>query len=1160
MTLQLNLDTRRDAFAVTLDLDEAGPLVPLIVFEAPDDLRRAAALSLVSLEARASHRAAGWADGEQLSERITLQPRGRAVLAVSRDWLAERVAVLRAHGDAQAAAIVELPFSTILELPRAPRASGRRIARITVTAGASQPVVSLEAGTIEIDDLPASVADRLAIVSVVIPEDIVFESNRSLVLETICAGLPGQALSLDIVEAPPGAVRLDRLAPSAVGARHRLAIERPEAAGGQRLRLGLRLERQALLGALDGLLAAAGSGTATLRLDLRATGWGDGSAAARPGEPDRRFLIAPPPATVNLARGDDGSALLAIADATYVASFGGETHVTATEPLRFEFEPEAANEPVRFSGLKVGLLRWPLGRTGTVEVEAEATIAGEMLLEPLVDLTPRIEREGGRTRHAQALMPLSGTIRRLTGLVRAGRPPRDGDACLKVTLSGAGRRLLTATVPIRLDRAVHRQPICIDLGASAISIWAGPARGEAQAFDLKPLPIGAWLAAHVDPAHDEAAAIDGEAAMLIPSHVGLDPSNNLRSDHAPHALRFPAMIGPGREAARSRMAHFGRRYDVSVPAPPPAMRGRAARRVAGLKQALAGGRPLLALAEPVNRYDAATGKVSAVSAVEVAPLVADVLDELVDLYVMRLCPEADGEAVRDPPPVAPRIIVTCPSGIAGEVEARYGAALGLFAQRLERLYPGVSAFADAAVALPEAVAAARYAADLLAPEIAGAPGEPAFLVTLDIGASTSDVAVARVTTQAGRLQRFEALTTFGIPAGGEAIDAALAGLITPLVDRLVAGGGWLPAYEAADLARALASDEIGCVGAQQWFGSALRRGKAALCEALLAVGGAYAWAAEGPTLDILLASCGPDGVWRGLCRPGGSAAPDGQRLGEHAEAIVALDAEGGRRLMLKLGRRALEGESDAARRLARTVASLGVNLQRMARAAVPTGAVRPKVHVVPTGRGALWPPLFEALAGEAARGRDAFPLQRPLAPTVMKKAVVAGAALLAGQTGGAAGRAALRCPLGIAVMGAHLAEGADGSLRTGAVAERVLYLGFGMAGGDRSFAAEEADAPSLAGRADLGQRFQFVRAAPGLDPQGRMLSELRLLLGHQDPVAPLEGEASVEARAERIDRFGICELESRTTGPDRRRVTITARDRDWQGVWEIEGDRVARIA
>jgi hypothetical protein len=1162
MTANLNLDTRRDAFGLTIDLNEAGPLIPIVVFDAPDDLRQPARLSLVSLEARASHRAAGWSDGKGLSEDTTLEPKGRATLAVSRDWLAERIALLRSQGEG-AAAVVELPFSTILHLPRAPRASVRRLARIAVAAGASKPAVALHPATIDLDALPSAEADTFATMLIDIPSDIGLEANRSLVVETSCAGMPGESLSIEAEDAVPGEVSVRRLSSTAAAAaRHLVSIERPEEVAGRRLMLALKLDRESLIGSVDRLLAASRGGPASLRVAAKVMGWGETGAAPPPGEPDRRFALAPPAVAATVASGGGGGLLIAIGEAAHAASLDGDEGVVTGPPVRFEADPEAAGAVVSHPGLAVAILRWPLGRTGSVKIEAEGHIGAETIGELGATLTPDIEETSG-VRRGRTVLSLRQITAWLAGLVRSGRGLKDGEGTIHVALSSGGRPLLRATMPIELRRAVHRMPICIDLGASAISIWAGQARSAAQAFDLRPLPVGSWLAANVDPAHEEAGTLDGEAAVLIPSHIGLDPANNLRSDHAPHALRTPAQIGPGREAAKARMAHFGRRYDVSVPAPPPTKRGRpAGRRIAGLKHALATGRQTIALPEPVHRYDAAAGKLTSTSLVEVAPLAADVLDELVDLYAMRLCPDERGAEAGDPAAVAPRVVVTCPSGIGGEVEARYGAALGLFASRLDRLFPGASAFRDAAIALPEAVAAARYAAELLAPQMTAAAGEPLYLAALDLGASTSDVAVARVATLGGRLQRFEALSTFGLPAGGDAIDRALAGIVAPLVDGLAAGPGaaWTPSFEAADLSRALASDELSCAGAQQWFWSALRRAKAGLSEALLAREGPYRWPREaGPTLDIMLAGSGPDGLWRGLLQPA-SASPVGeQKLAEHAHAIIEPQEDGGARLVLRLGRPALEGSSEAADALARASAVLGAHLQRMARAAVPAGEKRPKVFVVPTGRAALWPPLFEALAEEAARGRDMFPLQRPLAPAVMKKAVVAGAALLSAQSAEAAQHSASRCPLAIAVTGTHLAEGPDGSLRTGSVAERVFYLSFGIDGGDRTFSAEEAESVSLGGRADLGQRFQFVRAAPGLDPAGRMLGELRRVLGHQDPVAPLEGDTTVEARAERIDRFGVCEVESLAAGSDRRRVTITARDRDWSGIWEIEGGRVARI-
>jgi hypothetical protein len=1167
MTAHLNLDTRRDAIALTVDLNDASELIPLVIFDAPDDLRAPAKLSLVSLEARTSHRAAGWRNGGgELSEEVQIDPKGQATLAISREWLAERVAVLRAQGAGETAAIVDMPFSTILHLPRAPRASARRMARISVTASASRPAVTLKPETLDLDNLPLENADCVARIAIEIPQDIIFEANRSLIVETTCAGLPGENLAIEVSGATEAEVSVRRIAaPSGISARHLVTIERADELAGHTLALDLTLDRQALLGVIDRLLEESQGKPAQLRISARISGWGDGGAAAANGEaPDRRFVLSPPAVVATAGSQDAHKLLIAIGDSTHAVSFeDGEASAVEAAALVFEADPEAASEIVRYGGLKLGILRWPLGRVGSVEITAETRVGDITIAEPSVRLTPNIDREKGQSRQAHTLLPLRNTITRLAQIVRSGEMPGPELVRLRLTVANGGRRLVEADVPIRLARAVHRMPVCIDLGASAISIWSGPPRGADQAFDMKPLAMGAWLAANVDPSHEEARTLDGDAAVLIPSHISLDPANSLRSDHAPFTLRDPLQIGSGREAARARMEAFGRRYDVSVPGPPPVARSRTgSRRLSGLKHALSTGQQTLQMAEPVNRFDPASGKVTTTSIIDVPPLVADVLDELMDLYVMRLGHDGRGHEAGEPPPVAPRVVVTCPSGIGGEVQARYAAALDIFARRLDRLFPGASSFADAALPLPEAVAAARYAADVLAPEMTATAGEPLYLLTLDLGASTSDVAVSRVTVQAGRLQKFDTIATFGIPAGGNAIDEALTRLIAPLIDGMLAASdsGWSPAFDAPTLGRALASDEVSCINAQQWFHAALRQGKAALTDALLAAPPPYRWAADGPAFDIVLAAKGAEGPWRGLCQPTGIAAEGERALAPHAHLSVETDKEGVTRLILRLARPALEGDSEAARALDRVVRVLGVHLQRMARSVVPAGAKRPRVYVAPTGRAALWPPLFEALANEAESGRDGFPLKRPFTPAIMKKAVVAGAALLSGPGDSGSMGVAMPCPLGLAVLGTHLSEQADGALRTGVVAERVFYLSFGLKGGDRIFSADDGEAPSLAARADLGQRFQFVRAAPGLDPKGQMLSELREVLGHQDPMVLLEGDIMADARAERIDRFGICEITSMATGADSRRVSISARDRAWEGVWQIDGDRVMRVS
>ena len=508
MILQLNLDTRRDTIGLTIDLNEADPLIPLVIFDAPDELRQPARLSLVSLEARASHRAAGWVSGQTLNEDVTLEPKGQAVLAVSRDWLAERVALLRAQGGGASEAVVELPFSTILHLPRAPKASARRLGRISVTAGASKPAVALQPASLDLDALATSGSDRIGTLLVEIPPDIVLESDPSLIIETSCLGFQSGSLTIEADDEAQGLVAIRRVSadlPNA--ARHRIVIERAEEMAGQRLSLAVKLGREALLGQIDRLLAEARGRAPSLRLGAKVMGWGDEAPAAD--RPDRRFLLTPAAVQATIESRGDQPVLVALGDLTHAARLDGEGETVAAPGLAFESDPEAATETVRHPGLKLSILRWPLGRAEGLEIAAEATIDGVAVSEPSVSIRPGIERDQGLSRQAQTLLPLRATISRLSEIVRTGRSPRPGDASLAVTLSSGGRRVLRVEMPIAVQRAVRRMPICIDLGASAISVWAGPPRAAHESFDLRPLPIGSWLSANVDPSHEEAGTLDG---------------------------------------------------------------------------------------------------------------------------------------------------------------------------------------------------------------------------------------------------------------------------------------------------------------------------------------------------------------------------------------------------------------------------------------------------------------------------------------------------------------------------------------------------------------------------------------------------------------------------------------------------------------------------
>ncbi len=1170
MIQSFNLDTRRDVLSTAADLNDAGELIPLVAFDAPDDLRAPAKLSLVAMgEARASAADFGWQTGAAIGSDIELAPGGRATLAVNRAWLSERVAVLRSLGGAEGLARVDLPFSTILALPRAPRASQKRILRVTVAASAGKPTARVVREPLDIDSLAAAGSDLIGRVEIDVPTDIVFEQNRSLVIDIGCAGFPPEAISISAQPGQSQRISVREAQPAAGAARSIVSIDDPMDMAGQLIRLAVRLQRTALLTAVDRLLADGQGTPAPLRLTARIAGWGDGSQAAAGDAPDRRFVLQLPLTHVPVTQSSAGRLLVSLGDSVIAAALEPEADAAPeaeASAVAIDLDPEDAEAPISFDGLKFALLRWPLGRAGAVEVRCATAVAGQTVVEPSVTLTPSIDRREGLTRQAQSLLPFRALVTRLSQLANARVvTSATNDILMTIELSFEGRRFLSVKAPVTIRRCMHRLPICIDLGASATSVWAGRPHAPGQSFDMKPLAIGSWLAAQVDPDHEEALSVEGEAAILIPSHVSLDPLNHLRSDHAPQTLPDIALIGPDRERVRARLRYFNRRYDVSVPAPPPIARSRSTtRRITGIKRALATGQLTLTLPDPVNRFDEADGRVTQTSVLDVAPLAADIIDEIIDLYVMRLGPESNHQDLLDPAPVVPRIVMTCPSGIGSEIATRYALVLDILKRRLERLFPGASAFEDATEVLPEAIAAARYTAELLKPQLADTR-EPVMLVTLDLGGSTSDAAVTEITAVAGRVDRFQPLTTFGLPIGGGAIDDALKTIICHHADALAARGGWSAAGSALGIARAVASQETSAIPLQQWLSATLQRGKTGLAEQIAAAAhrnsADYAWTdgPDAPPLRIVLAQEEPGG-WQGLLRPDRDAADGTIELADGVKALVEGEA-GRRRLVLELTRAAVNDErTPGVLRLRNVTTALGRTLQRMARAAVPRGTRRPTVMVVPTGRAALWPPLFEMLAGETRAARDVFPFARPLEPATMKKAVVAGAALLTGGGAGAAARTpSLSCPVGIAVSGSHLTEAADGTLRTGAVAERVYYLTFGVGDGDRTFAAEDGESPSLAARVNLGQRFQLVRAVPGLDPMGQTLSQLRDVLGHENPMILLDGDVTVDARAERLDRFGVCELESVADGQGRRKVTITARDRNWQASWLIEGDRASRL-
>lgn len=1171
-----NLETRLASFGATIALDRSDALIGVLAFEAPEDMVKAVTVSLVShAPSLSSGIDIGWLQGEQLLDKAAIRAGERLTLGLRRDALMRAVANHRQHDDLDSDPSLEIAFSTIVETAAGTRVSPRRILKVAVLAGASQPGWRIEPAEIDLDALAAGKTVAVSQIAIDVPRDIVLEARRGLMIEASCFGLKAQHLSLAIAVPMDHSVSLRRYPETGASTcRHLLWLADAPALAGQEIRLDVALARDAVLDFVDETVQANARAALQIRLTAKLAGWyaqdGTGNDPDGPGAPWSTALEA---RSVPIRSQNRGEIVLSVAGSHVPCPLGETTRVTLDGGLQAEVDPDDESSIVRCEGLVVDLRRWPLTRTAPLTVAVTSRIGEDEIAEPDTPLQLEIVRDGDSGRRGRAIVPMQQLTTTLSRLVRTSGPNvLRGPITVSATVTAGdddGRPLLAASLPLRYSRRVHRLPICIDLGASATSIWSGAPRAAGRATQIKPLPLGSWLSRHVDPGHGEAGLQDGGSSPLIPSQVGLDSGNHLRADHAPHSLTDLTLIGADRGTVTRRLKAYARRYDVSAPAPPP-LPGLPAggKRIDSLKHALTSGAVSLTLPEQVHRYDAGSDRVVATNTVEIAPLVADVLDELVDLYVLRLGEDRLRVEDQAPPPIVPRILVSCPSGIADEVTSRYRAALELFTQRLERLYPGATSFPDTAVTVPEAVAAARYVASL--PEVRAAvpdQGE-ALLVTLDIGGGTSDVALARLARDGDRLTN-QTLATFGLPLGGDLIDEALAEIVAGLIDRAMAGqdAHWQPAFAEASLARAAQRQDAAALAARAWLRKALKQAKAGLTAGLCARAdagdGAYRWDAdaEDETLDVVLAEIRRDGDDAGLFVAQGepalaaTALPDGLRL--------VLDPAGRdevRRLVLRIGRRAIEaGGGAASQRLTEIAAVLGGMLPRMARAAGPNPLQRPSVVMVPTGRAALWPPIFEAIAREARASHAAFPFARPFAPAEMKKAVIAGAAILGIEGDLAASTVLHPNPLGIAAMAVQMRDLGATGLRTEFAAERIHYLGYDMGSGARLHAEHDAAAPSLGGRANLGRRFQFVRTIPGLDPQGKALSRLRPLLGGQDPMVVLEGDSIVEAHREGLDAFGPCEIVSEVLSPTSRKVTVLAANEGWEACWRIEHDRVSRI-
>lgn len=713
---------------------------------------------------------------------------------------------------------------------------------------------------------------------------------------------------------------------------------------------------------------------------------------------------------------------------------------------------------------------------------------------------------------------------------------------LTVELAAGGTPLAVIDIPLHVEDVARRWPLVVDLGTSSTAIWVGAAERRLEPGDehLRALALGEWLE-RIDPIHDESRLVTGaRQATLLPGHVGLSSSEHLRARYHPASLGDLTFAGDEPDAVAARLAHFGRRYDVSVPFPQSfQVPNHCDEIVFDLKQHVMRNQTTIRLAKGVAEW--VDGALRETRVLDVKALLADYFDELFKFHVARaLLPRVglDGEDLSEVIDAA-RVIVTHPCGIGREQAHAYRASLGRFA-RAELTAPTEAARRPASrsdvLLIPESYAAARHALRDLPVEAE----ESAFgLVAIDVGAGTTDITIARVRPGSNQRRALEPVAHFGVPMAGDLIDDVLMERLTAWISAALEAPELAAGFEMAQTG-ALSLDDVSMLydtnnrrRLKLWARRELKIAKARLSQRLgisdTRSDEPYRWrAAPGagraaPPLRLRLYETA---TRTGLVRPKAAAKSAPARLDVTVEPLdgvqvritsVPADEQEAPGLFAEVSADAFaldarvaawESGRGFAARLADVMMGLGEDLP-----AIALGEARRRLGDVPirvavSGRGALWPPLFERIAAtvqEADRselgrptGRFRLTALRPASPTLMKRAVIVGASLLV-EDGLAADHAeAVENPLAIVELDAS-AEAADApdlvALTRRAVA--IRYLDVSDTGTARFEFRPEG-------------RFQLVRAIPGLDDE--RLKRLARLPGSGGACTiPLIGRALFEA-------------------------------------------------
>ncbi|MDH6269465.1 hypothetical protein M2360_004893 [Rhizobium sp. SG_E_25_P2] len=549
---------------------------------------------------------------------------------------------------------------------------------------------------------------------------------------------------------------------------------------------------------------------------------------------------------------------------------------------------------------------------------------------------------------------------------------------------------------INLHPKLSGHLVCVDLGASATSIWFGRPGLTSVGDHLR---LGEFIY-QVAGTHSEYTP-NGKN-YLLPSDVGLDSEMHLRSQFDPLSLRDPGELGGDDVAVSRRLSARNRHYDVSVPSLS------FDRADANQRKIIRDSKRRLVLGPTSVQVDDVAelhkGLLRRTTEVSIGTLIEDTMSELGE-YVApgallstssQILNDAGGtlfDVWRKAAPSDITAVITHPSGIQDQ-------KLEIYRRAGRRFLEAFSGVHDAAglrepVLVPEAMAAAYFGI--------GKKRWPAdsthTFACVDIGAGTFDASLVEANFDGSGLVRdWKVLAHFMVPVGGAQLDASILHAIDSILTNAFRSGQ-TPAAEGVRDLRLL--DNAG--GHRALLAREIQAAKKRLTAELLKV-------TNGVETFDWPAGRGREIPFRLNLRNVVEARERGARLAARRvvlsdgdDPIGALSVElspgTGHEFWLELGAERLAGEVKVPLRDdPRTVVRfLGRALPAMlAREAHWLGPSRPKPTWIITGRTSLWPPLFSEIARTVKElGGGALLKPTPFEPEEMKNAVVLGARELA---------------------------------------------------------------------------------------------------------------------------------------------------------------------